>query len=165
MTDGSNEQSSDSKSAAGRFLIFTLAQKPFAIPLMKVKEVIAFKEVTPIPQAPAYFRGVMNLRGLVITVLDLKNKLSISSKTESNETSVIILDMGDMPIGVMVDSVDSVASFQEGDISPPPSGLAPGTGKHLSGVAKRANDLVLIMDPDCILGAADQKIVRQSQAA
>jgi purine-binding chemotaxis protein CheW len=81
------------------------------------------------------------------------------------ETSVIIMDMGNTSIGVVVDSVDSVASFEEADISPPPSGIAPGAGKHLSGVAKRENDLVLIMDPNCILSVAEQKFARQTQAA
>jgi purine-binding chemotaxis protein CheW len=131
---------------------------------MKVKEVIAVKEVTPIPQSPPYFRGVMNLRGLVIPIMDLKTKLGMSVKGGA-ETSVIIMDMGNTSIGVVVDSVDSVASFEEADISPPPSGIAPGAGKHLSGVAKRENDLVLIMDPNCILSVAEQKFARQTQAA
>lgn len=158
------ENTEAAKAEPGRFLIFTLTQKPFAIPLMKVKEVIAVKEVTPIPQSPPYFRGVMNLRGLVIPIMDLKTKLGMAVKGGA-ETSVIIMDMGNTSIGVVVDSVDSVASFEEADISPPPGGIAPSASKHLSGVAKRENDLVLLMDPNCILSIAEQKFVRQTQAA
>jgi purine-binding chemotaxis protein CheW len=164
ISETENVNADGTKAEPGRFLIFTLAQKPFAIPLMKVKEVIAVKDVTPIPQSPPYFRGVMNLRGLVIPIMDLKTKLGMNVKGQP-ETSVIIMDMGNTSIGVVVDSVDSVASFEAGDISPPPAGITPGAGKHLSGVAKRENDLVLLMDPSCILNIAEQKFARQAQSA
>ncbi len=80
-----------------RFLCFSLGNEHYAIPLLTVKEVIAPPETTPVPQTPAYFKGIMNLRGQVISVIDLRTKLGIKP-LQSAENAVIICDSGEHPI-------------------------------------------------------------------
>ena len=104
-----------------RYLIFTLGIEQFAIPLLKVREVIASVETRPVPHSPPHFKGLLDLRGVVISVIDLRIKMKTSKKESGAETSIIILDHGTEPIGVIVDSVDSVHNIQKSEISAPPT--------------------------------------------
>ena len=99
-----------------RYLCFDLGNREFAIPLLSAKEVIGIPEVTAVPQSPSHFLGIMNLRGNVISVLDLRLKLSIKPVT-SEENTIIILDLGDYNLGVVVDRVNSVQTVEKDKIS------------------------------------------------
>src|SRR5688500_4394511 len=98
--------------SSNRYICFSLGDENFAIPLLAVREVIGVPEVTPIPQTPAYFLGIMNLRGLVISVMDLRTKLGIKPKGGTEET-VMILDLGNFNLGVLVDQVTQVVEVDE----------------------------------------------------
>lgn len=129
-----------------RYLNFSLGKEEFIIPLLAVQEVIAIPAVTPIPEAPAYFLGIMNLRGRIISVVNLSLKLKAKEVGErSAETAVIILDLGgSLSVGVIVDSVNSVLAVSHDHISPCPE-LGDGTkAPCLEGVA-RANDKMYLM--------------------
>lgn len=104
-----------SQDEVNRYLNFSLGEEEFAIPLLSVKEVIAVPETTPIPHTPPHFLGIMNLRGQVISVIDLRKKFSINTKN-TEETSVIILDLKNHFLGVVVDSVTSVLAIKNSDI-------------------------------------------------
>lgn len=109
----------DAGGVSQRYLTFRLAQEFFAIPLLQVKEVIAMPEVTPVPQTPPHFIGIMNLRGQVITVLDLRLKLGIKPQ-KGAETAVVIRDLADVSVGVVVDSVEAGADRGSGPGLRPP---------------------------------------------
>src|SRR4051812_20439300 len=102
-----------------RQLVFSLGAESFAIPLLSVKEVIAVPEVTPIPFAPAHFKGIMNLRGQVISIIDLRAKLGIKPRV-GGETSVIICDLAPICLGVIVDSIDCVVAPESTQMSDRP---------------------------------------------
>src|SRR5687767_11797892 len=99
-------------STSNRYICFRLGDEEFAIPLLSVREVIGVPNVTPVPQTPSYFLGIMNLRGLVISVMDLRLKMNIKGK-DSAESTVIILDLGNYNLGVLVDEVISVIAIDE----------------------------------------------------
>lgn len=154
--------SEQAKTEAGRYLCFSLGTEKFAIPLLQVKEVIGDSQTTPIPQAPAYFKGILNLRGQIIPVIDLRSKMKISQGGKASETTVIILDFDALTIGVVVDSVDCVSMFEEKDLSEPP---AAGTSVKLDlikGVARGEKSLTLILDLKSILDIEDYKIIKNS---
>lgn len=130
----------------GRYLNFTLGKEKFAMPLLQVKEVIANTETTCVPQAASYFKGIMNLRGQVISVIDLKNKLKIPKSELATESTIIILDIDGLFIGVLVDSVDSVATFTDESISDPPKHDSNTKTEYIVGVARDKNGLTLIID-------------------
>lgn len=134
-----------------RYLAFSIGTEQFAIPLLKVREVIALTETTPLPQAPAYFRGVMNLRGQVISIIDLRMKLKLS-KGSGSETSVIIIDINNMALGVTVDSVDNVMALKAEDISEPPNFDLSTRSEGISGIARKDKKLICLVDLDKTLG-------------
>lgn len=102
-----------------RYLCFNLGKEEFAIPLLSIKEVIGIPEITSVPQSPSHFLGIMNLRGQVISVMDLRQKLGIKN-SKTDETSVIILDLGANQLGVVVDQVNSVQLLTKEEISEKP---------------------------------------------
>jgi purine-binding chemotaxis protein CheW len=128
-----------------RYLCFTLGKEEFAIPLLSIKEVIGVPEFTPIPQAPNYLLGIMNLRGQVISVMDLRIKLGIKPTT-TEETSVIILDFGESQLGVVVDQVNSVQLLTKDDVAEKPAVDGSKAHEYILGVLRRENHLVLLLD-------------------
>lgn len=142
-----------------RFLCFNLEKEEFAIPLIAVREVIGVPEVTPIPQSPSYFLGIMNLRGQVLSVMDLRLKLGIKS-VMSEETAVIILDLGDYHLGVMVDQVNSVVELNESEISEKPPLDSSKISESITGVFRRSDKLILMLDVYKTLSLEDRKSIK-----
>lgn len=149
--------------AANRYLCFSMDKKRFATPLLSVKEVVGNQEATPIPHTPPYFRGVINLRGTVISIIDLRSRLKIAPCASGSETTIMILDVGQTPVGVVVDSVDCVSVYEKNDIEPAPSADFGLRADFLSGVAKSENSLTLILNLSALFGADDLKIIQAQQ--
>jgi purine-binding chemotaxis protein CheW len=145
-----------------RYLAFLLGKEQYAIPLLQVKEVIEMSEPTPIPQAPPYFQGVINLRGQVVSVLDLRSKLQLSKIENGPKTAIIILDLEPtLCLGVIVDRINSVLAFHSEDVSPPPDTLA-GQNQYLTGVARREKRMTLILDIKAALSLNDISAVKNN---
>jgi len=115
--------------------------------LLKVREVIAQTEITPVPYTPRYIKGVTNLRGQVITVIDLRAKLKIKTADASSETAIIILDLVPVSLGIVVDSVDSVVAIHPDQVRPSPD-LEGEIHTDLLGIARIDEKLILILDID-----------------
>ena len=141
-------------SLISRYLSFSLGQEEYAIPLLSVKEVIAIPELTPIPSSPPYFLGIMNLRGQVISILDLRQKLGIKPQNLT-ETAVIICDLSPLTIGVVVDSINSVLSPKENEVAGKPEMQNNKNTEYITGVFKTEEKLVLLLDLAKALNVAD----------
>ena len=120
---------------AGRFLIFEVGDTLYGTPLLSVREVIEEQVTKPVPYAPRYFVGIMNLRGRVISVIDLRKKFKVESETKSKKSFIMVLDLDETAIGVMIDRVVSVQSLTVDDVS-----YLPTVDTHI--------------DPDYLIGAA-----------
>ncbi len=144
-----------------RYLSFSLGQEEFAIPLLSVKEVIAVPEFTPIPFTPGHVLGIMNLRGQVISVIDLRKKLEVAPKANS-ETAVIICDLTTLSLGIVVDSVNSVLAPTSSDISPKPDIRGSRHAEFIQAVYRREKALVLFLDIAKALDAADMQAIDKS---
>lgn len=162
MSEISNIKELDS---SRRFLCFTLGKEKFAIPLLQVKEVLGNVETTAIPQAPPHFKGIMNLRGQVISVIDLRTKLKIGKPDITPETTIIIMDFAPLCLGVIVDSVDSVAMYESKDLSEPPDTDSSMKADYITGVARSENSLTLILDLKAMLNTNDFKVIKNQKAA
>jgi purine-binding chemotaxis protein CheW len=152
-------------SEASRFLIFSLAGEQYAVPLLKVKEVIALTETTPVPYSPPYFKGIMNLRGQVISVIDLRAKLKMPKAEASSETAIIILDLSPLSLGIVVDSVESVLAVDAGEIQPPPEVGGGSNTNYIRGVTRKDKKLILLLDIEKTLSVEDLKALKSSQHA
>lgn len=145
-----------------RFIRFSLGEEEYAMPLLRVREVIAMPDITPIPQTPPYFLGIMNLRGQVITIIDLRTKLSIKPSNGA-EVAVIICDLGSICIGVVVDSINAVLTPKAGEISDRPSMQGGKNSEYITGVYRKEQGLVLLLDVSKLLSVEDQGALAKAQ--
>lgn len=135
-----------------KYICFSLEKDQFAIPLLQVKEVIGDVKITPIPDRPSYFKGIINLRGQVLSIIDLKDKMRLKTSTSQKSRTIIILDFESAHIGVLVDSVDCVSTYDEGDLDNVHVINGMNTSEGVQNVAKKENGLVPILDLGIILG-------------
>jgi purine-binding chemotaxis protein CheW len=133
-----------------RYLCFNLGTESFALPLLHVREVLAEPEITPVPHTPSYFQGIMNLRGQVVSVMDLRAKLGIKPRADGSESAVIICALGEFVVGITVDAVNSVVAPKADEVS-----VETGAGReYLAGVYRHQQELVLLLDVARALGLA-----------
>jgi purine-binding chemotaxis protein CheW len=142
-----------------QYLSFVLAGAAYAVPILKVKEIIQYAGLTPVPGAPRAVRGVLNLRGAVVPVVDLAVRFGVGETAPTRLTCVLVVEtvLGGEPaqLGVLADAVREVLELGEEDVQPPPPF---GTGvrlEHLSGMGRVGDALVLLLDIDRVLAADD----------
>lgn len=154
-SDGPPERAPES----GRYLAFSLGGKDFAVPLLKVREVIALTEITEIPHSPAHFKGIMSLRGQIISVIDLRTKFGMNLGQETVDTAIIILDLHPLSLGVVVDAVNSVMPLRDDQISRAPTMDDIGS-QHILGVARIDKKLIMLLDIEKTLSVADLAAIK-----
>lgn len=140
-----------------RFLCFRLDSELYAAPLLEVKEVLGIPEITPIPQVPSHFLGIMNLRGQVISVIDLRLKFGLKAN-RLGETCIIIFEYTSFSVGVVVDEVKSVLSLQPGELCAPPEAKQTKKAEFITGIINRENQMILTLDIVKALDLKDEAI-------
>ena len=148
-----------------RYLSFSLGAEEFGVPLIVVREVIGVPECTPLPFTSEHVMGVMNLRGQVITVIDLRKRLGFDAKDHTAESAVIICEVGAVRVGLLVDSVNSVITSQASEITGRPEVEKTPKTQYISSVFRRGSHVVLFLDVGEILSADKQGIEEQQKAA
>lgn len=146
------------------YLKFMLHEESYAIPLLMVKEVIALPEVTPLPHTPKYFLGMMNLRGQIISLIDLRSKLGVKNEFNS-ETTVIICEKGAYCIGIAVNTVESVFVLSENEIKPKPQIEASHSTEYIRGVYGQENELIILIDVFKALDLEDKTVMQKLEKA
>lgn len=159
MSEVAKEDLTDLQS---RFMCFTLSAEKFAIPLLAVREVIAMPELTPVPFTPPHFLGIMNLRGQIISVMDLRKKFKMPSEI-GEETAVIICDIGGTNIGIVVDSVDMVLSQDDVDLSEKPETFRGKDSEYVAGVMSYKDKLIVLMDIAKTLDLKDLEAIKKAK--
>jgi purine-binding chemotaxis protein CheW len=129
-----------------QMLTFTLDNVYYGVNVHQVREVKNFEGVTPVPYAPAYVKGVTNLRGEVLPVIDLRKRFGITEQKEHESTGIMIIVQDKHPIGVMVDSVMEVLTLPKEDIETNPDSLIVDKNESVLGVAKHDKDLIILLD-------------------
>ncbi|MEO0335420.1 MAG: chemotaxis protein CheW [Pseudomonadota bacterium] len=144
----------------GKYMEFSLGSENYAVPLLRVREVISIPSVTPIPRAPAYFHGIMNLRGQIISVMDLRKKLGVQPGEELAEESVIILSYAEFHLGIIVDSINRVLQAEGEEIKEVPVAKAASKADYIEGVIKKENDLIIKLNVEKALSIQDLECIR-----
>jgi purine-binding chemotaxis protein CheW len=135
----------------GKYLTFALAEEEYGIGILKVKEIIGMMSVTHVPQTPDFVKGVINLRGKVIPVMDLRLKFGMSPLEYNRETCIIVINMSGVVIGIVVDTVAEVLDIHENDIDPAPSfGTAVRTN-FILGMGKVKGKVKILLDIEKVL--------------
>jgi purine-binding chemotaxis protein CheW len=158
-----NKQSGSGK--GGKYLTFGLAGEEYGIDVMKVKEIIGLMPITTVPRTPNYVLGVINLRGKVIPVIDLRLRFGMESVEFTDRTCVIVVEIsspsGPIMVGVVVDKVSDVLNIKDEDIE---EKLGFGTSldtEYISGLAKMENGVKILVDIDNILSSGELSLIER----
>lgn len=133
-----------------KFLEFHLRQQPYAVPIGSVREINRMSTISPVPGAAGYVAGVMNLRGKVIPVVDLRVRFGFDKITATKETCIIVVESNGRQGGLIVDSVSGVAEFTEKDMEPSPDVGAAEEARFVTGIGKTESRVVILIDPAAI---------------
>jgi len=138
-----------------QYLTFTLGSDMFAVETLSVKEIIEYAQITAVPMLPASIRGVINLRGAVVPVIDLKARFGGQASETTRRTCIVIVEFGvaeeHQVIGIVVDAVSEVREIPAGDIEPPPAFGARIRADFISGMGKIDGHFVILLDMGCVL--------------
>jgi purine-binding chemotaxis protein CheW len=149
----------EQKTTSAQYLCFRLAGEECAIGILRVREIIEYDTVTKVPSMPPWVRGVMNLRGAVVPVIDLTVKFGLPESPVTNRTCIVIaevaLDGEPAVMGIVVDAVSQVLELSQADIEPPPAFGAAVRVDYLLGLGKFGDRFVLLLDIDRVLSATE----------
>ena len=133
--------------AGGKYLNFHLGAEAYSLPILQVREIIRLSPVTPVPRMPAFVKGVINLRGKIVPVMDLRERLNrLSVEYDERACIVVIQASTSGHFGVIVDSVDDVSNIPQEDIDPPPEFGFELSTEFIMGVAKTKTEVKIILD-------------------
>jgi purine-binding chemotaxis protein CheW len=141
--------------AGGKFLSFFLAEEEYGIEILKVHEIIGLMTITRVPRTPDYIRGVINLRGKVITVVDLRLKFGMESREATAETCVIVVQTQGIEIGIVVDKVSEVLHIAATEIDDTPSFGAEVNTDYILGIGKSQGRVKLLLDIERVLSSSE----------
>ncbi len=152
--------------SGGKFLTFTLGSEEYGVPVLKVREIIKVMDITQVPQVPDYVLGVINLRGKVIPVIDLRRKFGFAATEHTERTCIIVVDVDlasmRVMMGVVVDSVQEVLNVSESEIEETPEFGGRAATAYLLGLAKVKDSVKILLDLDRVLGSDGQLGTRAS---
>ncbi len=168
MKESANEDSimNEEKNEIVQYLSFRLDDNIFAFNVLKTREVLFYTKITPIPCTPPYVAGVLNLRGSVVSVVDLRSKFGMKSAAITQDTAIIIVETmleNDLVVlGALVDAVKGVLSFEADQIEPPPKIGIKLNLDLISGIGKRNDDFVIILNIDKVFSEEEITLIREA---
>lgn len=136
-----------------QFVGFRLDGEDYAIAITKIQEIILMTPITRLPQAPPYIEGLINLRGSVIPIVNLRKRFGLPPREHDEETRTIVVNVQDKTIGCVVDAVTRVMRINRDQIQPPPPGVGGATDGYLAGLARRDDGLLILLDIDKLFQA------------
>jgi purine-binding chemotaxis protein CheW len=159
-----------SRSKAGKYLTFTLHHESYGIDVLKVREIIRQTTITAVPQMPAYVRGVINLRGKIIPVMDLRLRFGFADAASTDHTCIIVVqvklpDGKSTQMGLVVDGVEEVANLAAADIEETPDFGGQIATDYIVGMAKIKGAVKTLLDIDGVVGAAAVQSLQSTAAS
>ena len=155
----------DATERGGKFLTFFLAGEEYGLEILKVHEIIKMIPITSVPRTPAFIKGVINLRGKIIPIVDLRLKLEMEAKEQTDETCTIVVQAGELQIGTIVDKVSEVLDIVSGDIDDAPSFGGSVRSDYILGIGKSEGRVKLLLDIDKVLSMKDVQYLSSAVAA
>ncbi len=143
----------DKSAIEGKFLIFILGSEAYGIEIHRAREIIGLLDITEVPQSPEYVKGVINLRGKVMPVVDLRLKFLMDEESHSQKKCIIVVDVNNTSIGLIVDSVSDVTDISSGEIEVAPDfsvGIDP---SFIMGLGRESDRVIIMLDMEIVLSA------------
>jgi purine-binding chemotaxis protein CheW len=146
----------------GKYLTFSLSEEEYGIGILKVKEIIGMMVITKMPQVPSYVKGVINLRGKVIPVVDLRLKFGLEEMEYTDRTCIIVMEIksktGSVMMGIVVDAVSEVLNIKAADIEDTPTFGVAMNADFILGMAKAGGGVKILLDIDKVVSAQETAI-------
>ncbi|MDD3344135.1 MAG: chemotaxis protein CheW [Sulfurospirillaceae bacterium] len=143
-----------------RFLTFYLDEEIYGVDIFDVKEIIAMMKTTPVPKTPPFIKGVMNLRGNIIPVVDMRIKFDMPEVEPQMYTAIVIITIENKNIGFIVDKVEEVVNVEEDNMSAPPEFGASVDTRFIKSMAKQKNKVIMILDLVALFGEEELSLVQ-----
>ena len=138
-----------------QWVTFHLEQEKYGIKVMQVQEVLRMTEIAPVPGAPHYVLGIINLRGNVVTVIDTRRRFGLAEVESDDETRIVIVEADNNVVGIMVDSVAEVIDLKMSEIETAPNVGNDESSKYIQGVSSRDNELLILVDVNKLLSSEE----------
>lgn len=139
-----------------QLVTFTLGKEEYGVEILKVEEINRMTEITGVPNSTPYLEGVINLRGRVIPVVNLRKKFGLADKNYDQQSRIIILNIQGVTTGVIVDSVSEVLRISSDMVEPPPPMASSVSAEFINGIAKLEHRLIILIDIDKLLGKTEK---------
>jgi purine-binding chemotaxis protein CheW len=150
---------------SGQFLTFTLQGEEYGIEILRVQEIKGFSKIRPIPNAPSYVKGVLNLRGTVVPVLDLRARFGMAEAEYNQFTVIIVVSVGSKVVGLVVDAVSDVLNITKDQVEETPEIAGDMDSSFFHGMGKVGEKLVLLLDIDRLIGGETLREIPEGEAA
>ena len=145
-----------------QLVTFSIGEEEFGVDILKVQEIIRTMEITKVPRAQDFIEGVINLHGKVIPIVDLRRRFGFSSKAHDKNTRIIVIEINNMIVGFVVDSVSEVLRIPAATVEPPPPVVAGVESEYISGVGKLQDRLLILLDLDKLLSCENMESFTQT---
>ena len=143
----------------GRFLTFALGNEVFGLEIRYVTEIVGIQPITQIPETPLFVKGVINLRGKIIPVIDMRLKFKKTPNEYNDRTCIIVIDIKDISVGLIVDNVAEVVTIADENIVSPPSYSTGSQNRYIKGIGKVQKEVKLLLDCDKLFSKSDFEAV------
>ncbi len=166
LTDEAIQTANSIADKEGKYLTFTLAQEEYGIGILKIKEIIGMMPITSVPQTPEFIKGVINLRGKVIPVMDLRLRFGMDTIDYNERTCIIVVEIvgaaGTVQIGIVVDSVSEVLNIREHEIEETPAFGTKLNTDYILGMAKMEGGVKILFEIDQVLSRQEVEVLEQA---
>lgn len=139
-------QELDEDAQKGKYLTFLLGKEVYAIEIKYVTEIIGIQPITEVPELPPYVKGIINLRGKVISIIDVRLRFNKASIEYNDRTCIVVVNVDDVSVGLIVDNVTEVLSITDENIVAPPDLHSDPANRYIKGIGKAGSDIKLILD-------------------
>ena len=149
----------DEDTQKGKYLIFTMGEENYGMEIKYAIEIIGIQKITEVPDMPVYIKGVINLRGKIIPVMDVRTRFGKDQRLYDDRTCIIVIEIEGITLGLIIDTVSEVVSIPEGMLLPPPN-LGHGFHhRYIKGMGKIGDEIRLILDCEKLLDDGDLEIL------
>ena len=142
-----------------QLVVFQLGAELYGVDIARVHEIIRLQTITRVPRAPSFVEGVINLRGKVIPVVDLRRRFGLPTAEHTRATRTVVVEIGDQVVGIIVDSVSEVLRVNTSTVEPPSPVVAGIDSEYLHGIAKLPERLVILLDLDRVLAREERRAI------
>jgi purine-binding chemotaxis protein CheW len=133
------------------YLTFRLGKEDYGIEIRYVTEIVGMQKITEVPDMPVYVKGVVNLRGQVIPVLDMRLRFNMESRDYDERTCIVVVNIGGAQVGLVVDTVNEVRNIDDNQISPPPKAAGADSARYIQGMGKVGEDVIVLLEGQRLL--------------